>query len=85
MIKLNSQIDVYFAKGNRQRDLIEYIANVQGDKWAWLDYKAAAQAVGVSRSTVTRYIFELVQNNVVFYDNKHQLLKINDKYLNNVD
>jgi response regulator of citrate/malate metabolism len=81
MKKLNSRIDECLMKGNRRRDLIQYMLNVQGNKWAFLDYQAAAQAVGVSRSTITRYIFELIHNNVVFYDYKHQLLKINDIYL----
>ena len=63
----------------RRLSLITYIFKVQGAELARLNFEDAAEALGVDRRTLGRYIDELGALGVLsFHDHK---LKINPEYI----
>jgi Fic family protein len=80
-MQFNEHINEYISARSRRRLLLNYILTIQGNTWQYLDYSAAAVAVGVSRTTISRYLGELIKSNVVYVDTKNHTIKLNEKYL----
>lgn len=67
-----SQID-------KRMELVNYIFEVQGADLRRLNYKAAANALGVSARTISRYVDELGAKQILTFEDKK--LKLNDDIL----